>query len=461
MPVQAIRPGNRCDWITASSLTLALVLGGGGSPAPLAEAVLQVAAAAMALAWFLMWRRQPAPLSRPALAIAAILVGLPVLQLIPLPPFAWQALPGRSAAAQALDLVGRSGDWRSLSLDPARTLAALLAVLPPALMVVMTAALGQAGRVRLVAVLALGALATLVVGAAQVSQGADSPLRLYGSGSTFLEGFQANHNSTADVLLLGLVAAFALIRESALGQGGIPNRRSTVLVLALTVAVVAGLGVAFTASRMGTALLPVAGLAGIILMRPWLPHSRRTVLAGLAVLVVAGTIGGLILARSEAIGRVTDRYTLSGELRPELWKDSAFAARTYFPVGVGVGNFVPALLAGERLEVVRQTVPNRAHNDYLELLVEAGIPGLAALAAIAAILLRAAVSVRREAAPAARLTAAVGAFGLLILALHSLVDYPLRSMSIAMAAAACAGLILSSRVATAARSHSGRVEYES
>lgn len=452
---------DRAAWLAAGTLGVALILGGGGSPAPLSEAALQVIAAISAIVWYLAWRAERPNIPRAALAMSAILVGLPLLQLVPLPPFVWHDLPGRGLAVEALDLVGRSNDWRGLSLDPSRTLAALLAVAPPAVMLVMASVLDKAGRQRMIAVLALAALASLVVGAAQVSQGADSPLRFYGSGSTFLEGFQANHNSTADVLLIGLIAALAAIRASALGRGGLPDDRRIVLASAAIVILVLGLGVVFTASRMGTALLPVAVLASVQLLRPWLPLSRRAMTAALGVLMVCTVLGGLLLSRSDAIGRIADRYTLSGELRPDLWRDSLYAARSNFPAGVGMGNFVPALLAGERLEVVRPTVPNRAHNDYLELLVEAGMMGVAALAAIAAILGRATLQALRQDDLAARSSALVGACGLTILALHSLVDYPLRSMSIAMAAAACAGLILSSRVATADRNRSGRVEHES
>jgi O-antigen ligase len=125
-----------------------------------------------------------------------------------------------------------------------------------------------------------------------------------------------------------------------------------------------------------------------------------------------------------------------------------------------MGNFVPALLAGERLEVVQATVPNRAHNDYLELLVEAGVPGLAALAAAAAVLALALWRARRDPPAGSAALALFGAAGLLILAIHSLVDYPLRSMSIAMAAAVCAGIILPPRVANARQGQSDRLRDE-
>lgn len=447
------------DWLPAGVLGLALVLGGGGSPAPLPELALQIAVAALALAW---WWLQPRPvftgIARPALVIGGVLLVLPLVQLVPLSPLLWQALPGRGNARDALDLVGSAQDWRPLSLSPQRTLAALLAVIPAVIMLVMASTADRHGRARLIATIAVGALATMVLGAAQISGGPDSALRLYGAGTTFLEGFQANHNSTADVLLLGLIAATAWIRESALGKGRLPNRRGVVLCLGLAVTLLLGLGVVLTASRMGIALLPVAAFANVLLLRPWLVWSGRTLAAGLAIAAVTGLVGVLALSRDDMLGRVGARFAITGEQRPDLWADSLSAARDYFPAGVGMGNFVPALLAGERLEVVQAAVPNRAHNDYLELLVEAGLAGIAALSIVAAALGRTLWQARRNLPTGSRALAVVGGMSLLVLALHSLVDYPLRSMSIALAAAACAGIVMPLRVARVRQDQSASLE---
>jgi len=112
---------------------------------------------------------------------------------------------------------------------------------------------------------------------------------------------------------------------------------------------------------------------------------------------------------------------------------------------VGMGDFVPAFVADERLESIWPSLPNRAHNDFLELACEAGIAGLLALSAISWILIR---SLRAKLKTETGLPAALAVFGaasLSILALHSLVDYPFRSMALACLGAVCAGLLLSSR----------------
>ena len=123
-----------------------------------------------------------------------------------------------------------------------------------------------------------------------------------------------------------------------------------------------------------------------------------------------------------------------------------------------MGDFGSAILAGERLEVVRETLPNRAHNDFLELAVEAGVFGLAVLGVVAAILgLAARQALRRAATGSAALAIfAIAALGLL--ALHSLVDYPLRSMAMACLGAACAGLLLGPRTSPSPAGSSNKAD---
>ena len=431
----------------AGFLALALALGGGGSPAPLPELILELLAAGFALAWLFVpsagldWQQIP----KSAWWVAGLVAVVPLLQLVPLPPLIWHALSSRTLEVQALGLIGAEDTWRPWSLAPSRTLASLLSLAPPLLMLLVTSALARSGRLWLVRTIALMALATLILGAAQLSAGDASPLHLYDVIVPQLTGFQANHNATADVLLVALASVPVVLRDL-VARRIVADRAGAVLGIAGAAIAVLTLGVVLTASRMGIFLLPIPLLASIWILRPWLAITPRTFGYGLGGILAVGVLGLVFLRDNPVLAAIMARFDFSEELRPQLWRDGFYVAQKYFPFGVGMGDFVPALIADERLEVVWPSLPNRAHNDYLELACEAGIVGMLALSAISLTLGRALLRKLRGGSGSSITLAIFAGSGLAILALHSLVDYPFRSMALACLGAVCAGLLLSPRL---------------
>ena len=435
--------------LAALFLALALALGGGGSPAPLPELILELLAAFTALVWLLTsfgemnWVRVP----KAAWLIAALVAGVPLLQLIPLPPFIWQALPGRALERDALALIGAQNSWRAWSLAPSRTLAALLSLAPPLLLLVMTSALRRRGQMALIRSIAVMAVATLVLGAVQLSTDNDNPAHLYGVVEPMLVGFQAYHNSTADVLLIAMMTGPILLRDLAERQI-VPDNPVLIRGIAGAIIALLALGVVLTASRMGIFLLPIPLLASAWILRPWLKISWRAVVVSLGGALLLAVIGFVLARGNPVLGSIIARFDFAQELRPQLWRDGFYVAQKYFPFGVGMGDFVPALIADERLEVIWPSLPNRAHNDFLELACEAGILGIGALSAISLILTKAIRRSLRERSGQSLPLVIFAGTALIILALHSLVDYPFRSMALACLGAVCAGLLLTPQLAS-------------
>lgn len=435
---------DRAIVITLSAVIASLLLGGGGSPAPLPELILQCLLAAMAAVWVILSPGAVAATPRAAWHMAALILALPLLQLIPLPPGIWQALPGREGQQAALELVGAADSWRSLSLSPARTLASLLAAVSALLILLMVAGLDRAARWKLITVIALIGGLTLLLGAAQMSGGSGNPFRFYDAEFEYVSGFQANRNSTADVLLIALLAASAVLRHLADKRlASLSRLQFAGVVVAIDAVLI--LGLILTGSRAGMLLLPVALLFQYFILQPDNRVHARRLLASLAGFGALGLIAFVALRDNRAIATVLARFTPEGEFRPELWRDALFAMNQYWPVGSGQGTFVPVMIAVERLEVIDQTLPNRAHNDYLELAIGAGIPGLIVLAIVSMWIGFAALRALRQTSLADRGQVLFAIGTLTVIALHSLVDYPLRSMSLAAVAAVAVGLLLSPR----------------
>lgn len=440
--LQALDPSRRHVAIAATLLALGIALGGGGTPNPVTEVWLELLAGLAMLAW--LWL--PGPLRLPAdpllWLLAAIALAVPTAQLIPLPPEIWQSLPGREAQLAALRLVGESDSWRPLSVSPPRTLASLLSFVPPLLLMLMTGALRKGERHVLLAAMLAMVFLSVVLGALQLGGGGTAFTFYDQSALGVLIGFQANRNATADVLLIGLLAlaAFAAGRKGSAGTraGGDASWDGWWIAACALLLVLACV---LTGSRTGIALiLPIAVCAWAILAldprRNWKRKLPAIAAGALALLASAA----FVLRNNVLLQRIAARFGSEGGQREDLWRDTIFAIGQYWPYGTGMGTFVPTFIALEPLEAVDQSAPNRAHNDYLELLLEAGAFGVVALVlAIALALFMALRSWRTE--HEGRPQIAFGLASLALIAVHSIMDYPLRSLSLACLAAVAVGML--------------------
>ncbi len=157
-----------------------------------------------------IWQRSG---QRFAFLVVAAIVLLPLIQLIPLPPFLWTALAGRASFASAYQEAALGVPWLGISLDPAATWRSALALIPPVAVFLSTVLLGRAARRVLAAGIVAFAFVSVLLGLAQLTQGSGSPLRLFAvTNSTEAVGFFANRNHFAALLYsaLPLTAAFAV-----------------------------------------------------------------------------------------------------------------------------------------------------------------------------------------------------------------------------------------------------------
>ena len=294
------------------------------------------------------------------------------------------------------------------------------------------------------ATIAICGLLSIIVGAGQTAGGPYTPLRFYGTGETYLLGFQANHNSTADGLLIGLVACAASLVIWARGRPTYPTRRY-VLGGFGSVAVLFFIALILAGSRAGMLLAPVPLVFSVWILIPWLRLKRRDGVVALVSIVLLSTSVWLLRGNDEIKERI-GRLELVEVARPEIWKDTVFAIENHWPAGSGLGSFLPVFVAAERLEVVDSRVPNRAHNDFLEFLLEAGLPGVLLLGSISTLLARRILSLARFGQFGRDPTLIVALAILCIVILHSLVDYPMRSISLATVTAAAIGLLFRSKI---------------
>jgi O-antigen ligase len=135
-----------------------------------------------------------------------------------------------------------------------------------------------------------------------------------------------------------------------------------------------------------------------------------------------------------ALAPILDRFdpASGGEGRLQAWPAVLSAANNYLPLGSGVGSFDPVYRSLEQVETLKAEFFNHAHNDYLELLLEGG---WLAIAVIAVFLFWFGKQVRLAWGTHLGEVGALARASTLVvpaLLLHSVVDYPLRTESLAV-----------------------------
>ena len=424
-------------------LILAVTLGGSSVAGLTATAVLQVAAV-IAIAATLA-RADAAPRSggeRQLLLLAGLFGALVVVQLLPLPPALWSALPGRQHVVDGLTALGLPLPWMPLSLAPERTVQAGLALLVPVAMIVMIGAFRRpVARAAVLLVLILMVLSVLL-GVAQVAGNASLYFYAYTNGSSAV-GFFANSNHFATLMCVTLPLAAGLAARWRSGpDGGSGGAQAASRVFAgsvlLGIVLLGLLGVTMTKSVAGVALALLALVGSAVIVLSGLPRRWRLGFLGGVVLVLIVTA---VAAFNSGIGDLTTTDIGGGDLsRSAMWRVTAHAIRDFGTVGAGFGSFPQLFPLFENPETVTSVFANHAHNDLLEFVLEGGVPGVLLLIVfliwfgrrVAAVWL-----IERRRDPLAQ-GASIAA---LIILLHSLVDYPLRTGAIAALFGLCLALL--------------------
>jgi O-antigen ligase len=437
-------------------LVCCLLLGGGTRPGFLSDAIAQFAAIPLLLAalWRL-WDWSVLKQLRWPLAFCVAIVLVPLLQLVPLPPEVWTALPKREEAVAAFELLQRDLPWMPISVSPNATALSALSLLPPVAIFLAMLTLDHRGR-RLIslAVLAVGVL-SVTVGLNQLVQGPESLLRFFShTNPTEAVGFFANRNHYAAFLysVTLIAAAWAVEAANAFEAARRRFEGRAVVALAATFTILVALVAAQTMARSRAGLgLTIVALAGAFV----LAFSDRRHVSGFtpARLLVGASSLAVMFAAQFALYRILERFSSDPleDARITFARNTIEAAKAYMPFGSGMGTFVPVYAGFEKPEdAMIDTYANRAHNDVLEVWLEAGAAGLVLMALFVAWLVMTSWKVwRREAsvvsidlllARAATLIAA-------LLAAHSFVDYPLRTTGMMAFMAFACGLLVAAPAA--------------
>lgn len=405
---------------------------------------------------------------RVTFAFVLAIVALIGLHLIPLPPSWWRALPGREIIVQVDEVVGLGNLWRPLSMSPPWTWNAFWFMFVPLSVLVHLAQLSTAMVRRLGGVILLIGLMSGLLAIAQVLGAPRGPLYPYRISHFGLAvGLFANRNHQAVFLATLVPIAMVWLRRNPVRitlddrrgrQLGVTNALAILLVAALFPLVLA------SGSRAGLVALVISVVISFVVLSPFGRGAGKT--AGKATREEAGgqgagikragakgtgrarkhaliwtmiaMIGGLAVTglalrndRALSIERFIEVDPLE-DMRTKILPTTFMMIRLYAPLGSGIGTFEPVYQIHEPDELLIPTYANHIHNDWLEVVMTAGVPGAVLLGGMVfawGFVAWSCASQRRRRAMPDHDLAIASLVVVLLAGIASISDYPLRTPS--------------------------------
>ncbi|MGE5563276.1 MAG: O-antigen ligase family protein [Bacillota bacterium] len=374
------------------------------------------------------------------IAIAALAVI--ALQAVLIPWALWSQLGPRHSLASAYELLGLGTHAQPLSLAPYLGFDTLVRVIPALGLFCAIVRLKAYRPDWLVLSIFAATMAGILLGLLQVAATSRfSRWYLYPEtnfGSAV--GFFANTNHMATLLVVNLpfLAAFAARRGEMDSQ-----RRSAGVALVAGAGLVVLVGIALNGSLAGYGLaVPVLAASALIVFRAG-GRLRLWAFAAIALMFLACVAA--IETRPVGAQLFGQEASTSVESRQDIFATTSQAVRDFLPFGSGLGTFRSVYHLYEEPTRVSPTYVIHAHNDYLELALELGLPGIILIILFLLCWSRAVWRVWKTGGdrPLAR-AAAIGSAAILV---HSLVDFPLRTGAISALFATCLALIAMPRSA--------------
>lgn len=428
-------PENSRAWIAAEvflAACLTLVPAAlGGAPEWTSWLIWALSAAAL-VSWVLGATRAKRRWSmHPLLLIPAVMAGIALFQLLPLPPAMLAFFSPRQADLRDFALVPLGLErWRPIAVDAPATARAFARLCSLGMAFLVAQQLGRSADVRrrLFMVLAVAGVATAAIGFVHSLADIEGLFGVwhYSGNVPFITTFGNGNHAAAFLLLNGTVALAlgvdAQSRDAMVGWG--------------IAAAACGLAVFLTLSRGGIATFVVTwAMVGFFLI------SRRTgglrtfapwIIIGLTVLVAAMFSIEQVSDRMETVTSIEKLHAT----KLELWPMFARGVAPYWRLGMGVSSFE---LGFSPLQTVDWTITfTHPETFWAQWAADVGVPLAVLLVGFAVVRF---FLLNRALASTKALAERVVFIGLLGLVLHDVFDFALESNGVALPAVICVGLI--------------------
>ena len=441
--------GNTGNWASASTgadeerrsknipvmvgvFAAATALLGGSSRYDAGQLIILQPFAWLAAGFFLFFvRRTDLLRAKWPIILLVTLTALMFLQLVPLPAGLWTSLPGR-AVIENMDAALGPVPTRPWSMMPTRTINAFASLAIPIAALLAYLALGKRHfRVIAFALLAV-AFANTVIGLLQTLSSGTTFLDFYGGEpDRSARGLFANTNHSGVFGALIMVFIIGLI----VSAGKAISRSQQLMLYGLYTFLFLGCLMSGSRAALLASIIALAATAVVTFRQSASParNSKKQVPVAAILTTIAGTAVVLVFVLSDRLPAFEQLVATDPlqDIRFAFMPTLVEMAIAYFPFGSGFGTFEDVYYIHEKDILLQGAYLNMAHNDWLQTVIEAGLPGLLLL--LGTIAWFASIAVRLIKSGHTSLFI-IFAAGFAIIAMASYFDYPLRTPLLQMAA---------------------------
>lgn len=406
MTAQALPTSSR--YALGLVLVACLVLGGGTARGLMIDTILQIAV--IAASTYAILNLPARSVSKVGIAFFGLVLFSGLLQIVPIGI-------GLLDMARAAPLLPDVPSLQSapISLSVGRTIQTVIFALVPIYLFIALSKLNSKELTQLIPFYLIGIICNAAAGFFQYSLGSEGSMSGL-LGYDVMVAFFANVNHFSTLLVSSIPFILYV---------GVFSSRPVLAV--------------FTLVSIMLVLLAAGSRAGILI-------GFLVIVVSLAALAWRGRVSGIIalisLAAIAAYGYGAVVNVGTQALDPEYGRayfasTTIRAIRDTLPFGIGYGTFDLIFSHYEPSEAIGRSFVNHAHNDFLEIVLEGGLAGGLMLLFFLVTLSLAAI----EAGHLPRHRLAI--LAIMVVLVHSTVDYPLRTMAVAVAFAFFCALIVS------------------
>jgi len=362
-------------------------------------------------------------LLRPPVIFGCVLIGLYLLYIIPLPPSIWTELSGREVIIRGYNLVGMDLPWLPISLTPEKTLFSLFNFIPAiSIILVMKLSASQREINKSIFSIIVIALISSLLGLFQILDNSQSMIlyEIFNEGSPI--GVFSNVNHQASLITLSIPLAMYMAFGRAYRSPVNPTKA-----FAIAAIFIFCITTILTRSSAGYLFLIFTLIASIYLLSRGSSYNKVVSVFGL--LIITMLLGDSLLYGGQLQDILTKFSVESQTSRSVIYKTSLLAQKDLGLLGGGPGSFSDIYRMYENRSQLSNVFINEAHNDYLQIWIELGVLGIitviSGLIWFISIVIKALFSSNNS--NYKLLSFCISA---IVLIFHSIVDYPLRTISL-------------------------------